>query len=62
MPKRLFCRYCKKHTHRIDDCKSIICLICNQKGHPRWLCPNKKEDTNNISYFTKYSDKRWVDI
>jgi len=35
---RTYCKYCKKRTHLIDHCPTIICKQCNQRGHPTWLC------------------------
>jgi hypothetical protein len=42
----LFCVYCKKDNHDVDKCfkriafeKSVICRICDQKGHIARRCP-----------------------
>lgn len=40
----MYCKYCKKNTHEIDNCQDIICKICKQYGHPHWKCKSKQQN------------------
>ena len=53
----MYCKYCKKKDHNIDDCPDIICRVCKLFGHPHWKCDKKQENklvstniSNNISH------------
>ncbi len=45
----MYCKYCKKKDHIIDNCPDIICRICKLFGHPHWKCskPANKISVNN---------------
>jgi hypothetical protein len=45
----MICKYCKQTGHVIDHCPTIICLNCNKKGHPRWLCSSNPEQRKENS-------------
>lgn len=46
----MVCKYCHDKTHYIDTCPVIICKICRDVGHPKWLCPKQSSATPNNSY------------
>jgi len=43
----MYCKYCKKRDHDIDNCKDIMCKTCKQYGHPHWKCNNSNNNNNN---------------
>lgn len=67
------CHYCHLNDHVINNCPTIICRLCNEVGHPKWLCDKKNKkinDTNklkrnnekDISYYLKLKIKKWSEI
>lgn len=43
----MVCKYCHEKSHYIDTCPVIICKICRDVGHPKWLCPKLSSGSNN---------------
>ena len=43
----MVCKYCHEKSHYIDTCPVIICKICGDVGHPKWLCPKLSSGSNN---------------
>lgn len=41
------CKYCYQTDHTIENCKTIICKVCRESGHPHWLCKKSKKGGNH---------------
>jgi len=41
------CKYCYQSDHTIENCKTIICKVCRDSGHPHWLCKKAKKGGNH---------------
>lgn len=41
------CKYCYQTDHTIENCKTIICKLCRDSGHPHWLCKKSKKGGNH---------------
>lgn len=37
------CKYCFQSDHTIEQCKTILCRVCKEIGHPHWLCTKDKK-------------------
>ncbi len=37
------CKYCFQNDHTIEQCKTILCRVCKEIGHPHWLCVKDKK-------------------
>jgi hypothetical protein len=38
------CKYCFQTDHTIEQCKTILCRVCKEIGHPHWLCNKEKKN------------------
>lgn len=38
------CKYCFQNDHTIEQCKTILCRVCKEIGHPHWLCTKDKKN------------------
>ena len=54
------CKYCFQNDHTIEQCKTILCRVCKEIGHPHWLCAKDKKSTNNRKIDTKAEIKKVV--
>lgn len=43
------CKYCFQSDHTIEQCKTILCRVCKEIGHPHWLCTKDKKSIKKVS-------------
>ncbi len=43
------CKYCFQTDHTIEQCKTILCRVCKEIGHPHWLCNKDKKSVKKTS-------------
>ncbi len=44
----MYCKYCKKLDHIIDNCPDIVCKKCKQQGHTHWKCKQTGKVVKNV--------------
>lgn len=42
------CKYCFQSDHTIEQCKTILCRVCKEIGHPHWLCTKDKKSIKKV--------------
>lgn len=43
------CKYCFQSDHTIEHCKTILCRVCKEIGHPHWLCTKDKKSIKKVT-------------
>jgi hypothetical protein len=43
------CKYCFQTDHTIEQCKTILCRVCKEIGHPHWLCNKDKKNAKKTT-------------
>ncbi|KII68056.1 hypothetical protein RF11_09405 [Thelohanellus kitauei] len=53
---RYECTKCGLRGHRLEECRdTVICYICNTRGHISKICPRNKQPNRNYNYVNKSS-------
>ncbi len=54
------CKYCFQNDHTIEQCKTILCRVCKDIGHPHWLCTKDKKSVKKTPSKPMASPKKEV--